>query len=105
MRTRVVGTLRVIAASVVVLIACVAARADAFELRYPALRFFEPDMGVPVTFDVGSATDTDRDAVATAMASWNAVPCSSLRLQIGTSTSAVRFDDPSHSIVDPAGCR
>jgi hypothetical protein len=86
----------------------------------PPGRWFEPDAGRAITFDVDPRGDRGLgllatvDAVRAAMAAWNGAPGASLRLLPGTLGGAsarsapgrgtVTFDDPGHDIPAPRRC-
>jgi hypothetical protein len=87
---------------------------------HPRGRWFEPDAGTAITFDVDARGDRGLgllatvDAVRTAMAAWNAAPGASLRLLPGNlvgaparsaaGRGAVTFDDPGDDIPPPRRC-
>ncbi len=80
--------------------------------RFPPMRFFEPDAGLPVRFYVSGADAEMRAAVEAALAVWNDVPCASIVLELAGDVAPSRsdglnvisFGDPFDAIDDPVRC-
>jgi hypothetical protein len=85
------------------------------------VRWFEPDSGQPILYNVDAAGDAkigataSHNAVDAALAAWTNVPTASIVLQDGGTISSppsggcdgkntIVFNDPSSSVSDPSGC-
>jgi hypothetical protein len=92
---------------------------DAFTFLGPPSRWFEPDCGLPVTYDVDANGDAalgfseSRAAVDDALAAWSSAGDTSIVLADGGTTlggfggcgqNRILFNDPSNEISDPVGC-
>lgn len=85
------------------------------------VRWFEPDDGKPVLFEIDPAGDpkiganASHNAALAALAAWTNVPTASIVLQYAgpltstgsggcDGTNAIVFDDPADAVTDPSGC-
>jgi matrixin/all-beta uncharacterized protein len=85
-------------------------------LRFPPIRWFKPDSGLPVVMSLNptDAFPGAEEQIDAGFAAWNAVPQSTFRFQKGVTTSfggltpdgvnTISFNDPSSNLPDPVNC-
>jgi hypothetical protein len=85
-------------------------------LRFPPIRWFEPDSGSPVIMSLNptNAFPGAEEQIDAGFAAWNAVPQSTFRFKKGVITNfggftadgvnSISFDDPLSDLPDPVDC-